>query len=157
MYWLLIAVSFLLLIFIVSGVQKTLGYLGRGDFSPKQVAKHLSSVSGIPATLTAVALAVAVAIEVLAPLAILASLVLSSTAVNSPLPLAFGLSINHLAYLGVHALIIFTILATLVYHYPSTRSQQVPFMKNLAVLGGLILLAREYARIVPQPPFPSLV
>jgi uncharacterized membrane protein YphA (DoxX/SURF4 family) len=155
--FLLTAVVLLLLIFIVSGVQKALGYVGRSDFSPKEVAKYLSVVSGIPTALTAIALFIAVAIELLAPPAIIASLVLSKAVVDSPLPLAFGLSLNHLAYLGVLGLILFTVLATLAYHFPTDPAQQIPFMKNLSIIGGLILLAREYAQILPQPPFPALI
>lgn len=155
MSWLLVAVSFLLLIFLLSGFQKTMGYFGKGDFSPSSVAKHLSEVSGLPTMITGIALLIGVAIELLAPIAVIASLLLSYSVNDSYL--IGGMSIPRIGYIGIWGLIVFTILATLVYHYPSRKSQHIPFLKNLAILGGLMLLAREFETRVPQPPFPSLL
>jgi len=36
------------------------------------------------------------------------------------------------------AFIIFTLIITLYYHFPSDKSQTIHFMKNLAIIGGLI-------------------
>lgn len=41
-------------------------------------------------------------------------------------------------------LIIFVIMATYLYHFPATGSQYYPFMSNLALIGGLIILSNYY-------------
>lgn len=39
-------------------------------------------------------------------------------------------------------LAVFTILATLMYHFPTTPSNYYAFMKNLTAIGGLLLLSK---------------
>jgi hypothetical protein len=42
---------------------------------------------------------------------------------------------------GATALFIFTLLATLLYHFPPTNSEhRMPFLYNTAIMGGLALL-----------------
>lgn len=141
MYWIQLATLFLLLIFIVSGVQKALGYIGASDFSPSSTATFLSSLTGLPTLLTSIALFIAVAIELLAPPVILAAVVIPE---SSGMASIFGMPLSSLAYLGVLGLILFTILATLAYHFPTDPSERISFMKNLSILGGLILLANRF-------------
>ena len=43
------------------------------------------------------------------------------------------------------SLVIFTILATLVYHSPPYGSQYYPFISNLTTCGGLLLIAYTYS------------
>lgn len=48
------------------------------------------------------------------------------------------------AYYSTIALIIFTILATLLYHFPPFGSTYYPFISNVTVMGGLLLLSQQY-------------
>ena len=43
---------------------------------------------------------------------------------------------NLYAKLSCYALIAFTILATLLYHFPTDPSQRINFMKNISIIGG---------------------
>ena len=42
----------------------------------------------------------------------------------------------------LYALIGFTVLATILYHNPMNKSQMNNFLKNLAIIGGLLLLIK---------------
>ena len=48
------------------------------------------------------------------------------------------------AKLSILGLIIFTILATLIYHFPPIGSNYYSFMSNLSTLGGLLLLYQHF-------------
>ena len=48
---------------------------------------------------------------------------------------------NHLAYYLSVGLAIFTVLATLIYHFPPSGDQYYSFMKNLTATGSLMLLS----------------
>ena len=41
---------------------------------------------------------------------------------------------------GAYALMLFTVFATLLYHLPTDQLQTILFFKNLAIIGGLLLL-----------------
>ena len=45
---------------------------------------------------------------------------------------------------STYLLILFVIIATYLYHFPATGSQYYPFMSNLALIGGLIILSNYY-------------
>lgn len=45
---------------------------------------------------------------------------------------------------ATYLLILFVIMATYLYHFPATGSQYYPFMSNLALIGGLIILSNYY-------------
>jgi uncharacterized membrane protein YphA (DoxX/SURF4 family) len=46
--------------------------------------------------------------------------------------------------LSILGLIVFTILATLIYHFPPVGSNYYSFMSNLSTLGGLLLLYQHF-------------
>jgi len=48
------------------------------------------------------------------------------------------------AYYSSIALAIFTILATLIYHFPPNGSEYYPFMKNLTATGALFILSMQF-------------
>ena len=48
------------------------------------------------------------------------------------------------AYYSSIGLAIFTILATLIYHFPPNGSQYYTFMKNLTATGSLMLLSTHF-------------
>ena len=54
---------------------------------------------------------------------------------------AFDESYRKLASLAAVALAIFTVLATLLYHFPPKGKEYYPFISNVTTTGGLLLLA----------------
>ena len=51
--------------------------------------------------------------------------------------------------LGIYSslsLVIFTVLATLLYHFPPLKSQYYPFISNVTTCGGLLLIANNFYR-----------
>ena len=65
----------------------------------------------------------------------------------APLTIILG-SVNnkygYLAKLSCYALIAFTILATLLYHFPTDPSQRINFMKNLSIIGGFLATSLHF-------------
>ena len=43
-----------------------------------------------------------------------------------------------------YILAIFTVIATLIYHYPPRGSQYYPFISNVTAVGALLLLAKQF-------------
>ena len=53
--------------------------------------------------------------------------------------------LSELAYYSTISLAIFTVLATLLYHFPPNKPiNYYPFMKNLTATGGLLLLSSNF-------------
>jgi len=48
------------------------------------------------------------------------------------------------AYYSTIGLILFTILATFLYHFPATGKKYYSFMNHVALVGGLMLLADKF-------------
>ena len=46
--------------------------------------------------------------------------------------------------LSCYGLIAFTILATLLFHFPTDPSERISFMKNLSIIGGFIGISLHY-------------
>jgi len=65
----------------------------------------------------------------------------------APIMILFSLYTNTFskyAYYSSIGLAIFTILATLIYHFPPNGSQYYAFMKNLTATGSLMLLSTQF-------------
>jgi uncharacterized membrane protein YphA (DoxX/SURF4 family) len=65
----------------------------------------------------------------------------------APIMIMFSLHTNtfsEYAYYSSIGLAIFTILATLIYHFPPNGSQYYTFMKNLTATGSLMLLSTQF-------------
>lgn len=121
--------SVLNLMFFVSGVDKlfhfdkAVGGLGKrlGDLAPLGVYKLL--------------MVAAILIELLCP-----PMILYSALRRSERNDRFG-------FLCSITLIVFTVMATLFYHFPPTTSAKYyPFMSNLSLVGGLGLMAAVFYR-----------
>ena len=107
----LIARTFLSIIFLRSGITKIMGFAGTQEYMAAQ---------GIPSGLTGMLLVAAIALELLGGLSVL---------------------LGYRARWGAIALIIFLIPATLIFHINFADSMQViQFFKNLAIMGGLLML-----------------
>lgn len=65
----------------------------------------------------------------------------------APLTIMISLQTNmykEYAYFSSIMLAIFTVLATLIYHFPTNEGQYYSFMKNLTATGGLLLLSTHF-------------
>lgn len=49
-----------------------------------------------------------------------------------------------IAKLSCYALAVFTIAATLIYHFPPTGKTYYPFISNVTTFGALLLLAKNF-------------
>ena len=117
---LFIASLFITLLFFLSGFNKI------KDFN--QVTKGFVNKTKIPLFLSKIVILGVILLEIIAPLII----TLYSYNLNK--------SLYPYTKLSLIALIIFTILATLIYHFPPVGSNYYSFTSNLSTIGGLILL-----------------
>lgn len=107
--------------FFASGIEKIFkfektveGFLKKVPISTKLVAR--------------IAILGAIAVEIVAPLAT-----------------NYGHFYNkNVAVVSLLALIVFTILATVIYHFPPFGGQYYPFMSNVTTVGGLALAVSVY-------------
>ena len=117
---LFIASLFITLLFFLSGFNKI------KDFN--QVTKGFVNKTKIPLFLSKIVILGVILLEIIAPLII----TLYSYNLNK--------SLYPYTKLSLIGLIIFTILATLIYHFPPIGSNYYSFTSNLSTIGGLILL-----------------
>jgi len=117
---LFIASLFITLLFFLSGFNKI------KDFN--QVTKGFVNKTKIPLFLSKIVILGVILLEIIAPLII----TLYSYNLNK--------SLYPYTKLSLIGLIIFTILATLIYHFPPVGSNYYSFTSNLSTIGGLILL-----------------
>ena len=119
---LLLVVSSILitLLFFLSGFHKIIDFVN--------VSKGFAGKTSIPLTLAKLIIIGVILLEIVAPLIITLQ--------------AYQNNNNNIIYtkLSILSLILFTILATLIYHFPPTGSNYYSFMSNLSTLGGLIML-----------------
>jgi uncharacterized membrane protein YphA (DoxX/SURF4 family) len=120
----LIATIYITLLFFVSGFQKIKDFMN--------VVKGFMSKTSIPLSLAKIIIIGAILLEIAAPL------IISLYSYNANPKLYIY------AKLSVLGLIIFTILATLIYHFPPVGSNYYSFMSNLSTLGGLLLLYQHF-------------
>ena len=120
---LFIASILIVLMYLISGYDKIMDTTGN--------AKSLKIKTGLnlPFELFILAIIIVILLEVIGSISILYS---SYTGQN-----------KELAYYSTYGLIGFTILASLIYHMPVKLDNHALF-KNIAVIGGLILLADRF-------------
>jgi hypothetical protein len=66
----------------------------------------------------------------------------------APIVIMFSLYTNthtDCAYYSSLGLAVFTILASLIYHFPTKKGQHSAFMKNLTAIGSLMLLSTMFS------------
>ena len=116
----LISINVMLIMFFASGIDKILHF-------DTTVAGFIKKIP-VPKLIAIIAIIAAIAIEIFAPIAI-----------------NYGHYYDRrIAALGLVSLILFTILATLIYHFPPFGRQYYPFMSNLTTVGGLFLALSLY-------------
>lgn len=115
----LIPVNVMMIMFFLSGIDKMINfYKISNEFTTKTPVK-------IPIQLAYIAIIIAIVIQLAAPILINVGLIKKN---------------KRLVFYSTLSLIVFTILATLLYHFPPTGYQYYPFMSNLTTIGGLMLI-----------------
>jgi len=120
----LISTIYITLLFFVSGFEKIKDFM--------KVVKGFMNKTALPLSLAKIIIIGAILLEIAAPFII----ALYSYNANPKL--------YTYAKLSILGLILFTILATLIYHFPPTGSNYYSFMSNLSTLGGLLLLYQYF-------------
>ena len=119
---LLLAAALLTLMFLVSGYDKIMNFSG-----------NVMSLQG----------KIGLNIPIVFSLAILIVILLELVGSSMILYSAYSGKKKEYAYYSTIGLIIFTIIATLLYHMPIALDNHALF-KNIAVVGGLLLLADKF-------------
>jgi len=120
----LISTIYITLLFFISGFHKIKDFMN--------VVKGFMNKTKLPLLLAKLIISGVILLEIVAPLII----ALYSYNANPKL-----YTYTKLSLLG---LIVFTILATLLYHFPPFGSNYYSFMSNLSTLGGLLLLYQHF-------------
>ena len=115
----LIPVNTMMIMFFLSGIDKMINfYKISNEFTTKTPVK-------IPIELAYLAIIIAIIIQLAAPILINVGLIKKN---------------KQLIFYSTLSLIIFTVLASLLYHFPPIGYQYYPFMSNLTTIGGLMLI-----------------
>jgi uncharacterized membrane protein YphA (DoxX/SURF4 family) len=113
----------LLVLYVLSGYEKIM--------TPHRNAKYLHHhYSILPMNLCVLAIYIVIILEIFGSLIILYS--------------AYTNQYRQYAYYSVVALIIFNIVATLIFHFPPVGDEYYNFLKNLSITGGFILLLDRF-------------
>lgn len=115
-----ILASMIILIFVLSGVKKLL------NININAIELHSKISLGIPLYFYKIFIVIIALFEIIGPILI----IFSSGSENYEVA-------DHVTIL----LIIFTILATVLYHFPPFKKEYNEFMKNLSLIGALLLLS----------------
>lgn len=123
----IIGILLLTLTFFLSGIDKIINF--------KSVSKGLQStfskkLFNIPLNFAMFSIVLVILLEIFAPVLINYSSIFKKHYKK--------------AKNACNLLIIFVIMATYLYHFPATGSQYYPFMSNLALIGGLIILSNHF-------------
>ena len=112
----------ILIMYILAGINKA-----RNFESTVNGFKKVFFIKNLPKGFYKLTILLVIILEIFAPLTILYSLQTDKY--------------NYMANLSSISLAIFTILATLIYHFPPVGSEYYSFMKNLTATGSLLLLS----------------
>jgi len=122
--WLLISTILISLIYVKAGFNKINNFT-----STVKGLKEMFPVKTLPNKFYELAILLVIIIEIVAPLVLILS---------NFVPVLFNA-----ARVAIYSLIIFTILATLLYHSKEGLMKLI-FDKNLAIIGGLMAMATLY-------------
>ena len=112
----------ILLMYFLAGINKAKNFAGTFEGF-----KNMFFLKKLPNIFYQLAIFLVIILEILAPIIILYSLQTDMY--------------DDLAYFSSVGLAAFTVVATLIYHFPPTGGEYYAFMKNLTATGSLLLLS----------------
>ena len=112
----------ILLMYFLAGINKARNFAGTVSG-----LKNMFFLKKLPNIFYQIAIIMVIILEIVAPIIILYSLQTNMY--------------NDLAYYSSIGLAVFTVLATLIYHFPPVGGEYYAFMKNLTATGSLMLLS----------------
>ena len=120
---LFLASFLLLLMFLLSGFNKLFNLQQTADYLKNKVNFNIPNIFYI------LAIIIVIIIEICCSLYILYSI--------------YNNTYNNYINYSIYAIIGFTILATLIFHFPPVGKDYYSFMSNLSIIGGLLLLSQH--------------
>jgi uncharacterized membrane protein YphA (DoxX/SURF4 family) len=134
-------VSFLLTcMYFLSSIQKVKGFNDTSISFQKMTGNKLLK---IPLSLSKLLIICAILIELLCPIILFYSIYKIQ---NSHDKMTIH-KYKTYAYYSLLLLVLFTILATYIYHYPPNGDEYYPFMKNITIIGGLLAMTLHFHKI----------
>ena len=121
----LIYAFLILLMYFLAGISKVMNFS-----ETVKGFENIFFIKNLPTLFYNLAIIGVVLLEIFAPIMIMFSL--------------YTNTFSEYAYYSSIGLAIFTILATLIYHFPPNGSQYYTFMKNLTATGSLMLLSTQF-------------
>ena len=121
----LIYAFLILLMYFLAGISKIMNFS-----ETVKGFENMFFIQNLPTLFYNLAIVGVVLLEIFAPIMIMFSL--------------YTNTFSEYAYYSSIGLAIFTILATLIYHFPPNGSQYYAFMKNLTATGSLMLLSTQF-------------
>lgn len=121
----LIYAFLILLMYFLAGISKVMNFS-----ETVKGFENMFFIKNLPTIFYNLAIICVVLLEIFAPIMIMFSL--------------YTNTFSEYAYYSSIGLAIFTILATLIYHFPPNGSQYYTFMKNLTATGSLMLLSIQF-------------
>tara|TARA_B100001287_G_scaffold275319_1_gene282630 strand:+ start:623 stop:994 length:372 start_codon:yes stop_codon:yes gene_type:complete len=112
----------IVLMYFLAGINKARNFSGTVSGF-----KNMFFLKKLPNIFYQIAIIMVIILEIVAPIIILYSLQTNMY--------------NDLAYYSSVGLAVFTVLATLIYHFPPVGGEYYAFMKNLTATGSLMLLS----------------
>lgn len=119
--YIFLAVILITLLFILSGFKKAKNITGTAKFLQDTINVNINF------NLYKIAIICVIILQIFGPLIILYHLYTKSHKLY--------------AKLSVNLLILFTIVATMIFHYPPVDKDYYSFMSNLSTIGGLMLVS----------------
>jgi hypothetical protein len=111
----------ILLMYFLAGISKI------SNFSATAQGLKSTLIFKVPNIFYKIAILAAILLEIVAPLTIMFSLQTNMS--------------RTYAYYSSVMLALFTVVITLIYHFPTNEGQYIPFMKNTTAIGALLLLS----------------